>query len=71
MKLESLLYLVGAEDQIIALLVDGEWAAAFPALFCPSEYKNYTVESIMPDKFDGEGPFDGIVLKVWATEKIS
>ena len=67
MKLKDIISLIGAEDQIIALLVDDEWCCAFPAAYPPKDYENYTVESIMPDEFEGHGAFDGIVLKVWVT----
>lgn len=69
MKLKNLLKLVGADDQIIALIVNDQWAGAFPVLFCPKEYDEYIVESIMPEDFKGESPFDGLVLKVWLTEE--
>lgn len=68
MTLGELISVVGDDDQIIALLAGDEWCGVFPAVFLPNDYKNYKVESIMPDKFDGNSPFDGIVLKVWVTE---
>lgn len=68
MKLAELLNKVGDENQIIALLVDDEWCGAFPAVFVPKEYENYSVESFIPDEFKGNSPFDGLVLKVWVTE---
>lgn len=69
MTLGELISVVGDDDQIIALLVGGEWCGVFPAVFLPNDYKNYKVESIMPDNFHGDSPFDGLVLKVWVTEQ--
>ncbi len=68
MTLQELLKKVGAEDQLIALLVNSEWCCVFPAAFCPSQYDDYVVTSFLPDEFKGESPFDGIVLKVWVDE---
>lgn len=68
MTLSELISVVGDDDQIIALLVGNEWCGVFPAFYLPKDYENYKVASIMPDKFDGNSPFDGIVLKVWVTE---
>lgn len=68
MTLGELISVVGDDDQIVALLVGDEWCGVFPAVYLPKDYENYKVESILPDKFDGNSPFDGIVLKVWVTE---
>jgi len=68
MTLQELLSKLGAEDQLVALLVNGEWRCVFPAAFCPSEYDDYVVEAFIPDEFTGDSPFSGLVLKVWGTE---
>ena len=65
MTLKELLDKTGAEDQLVALLVHSEWRCIFPAAFCPKEYDDYVVEAFMPDEFNGDSPFDGLVLKVW------
>ena len=70
MELKELLNKVGDENQIIMLILDSEYVSAFPATYCPKEYEGYIVESFTPDRFDGDSPFDGIVIKVWVTEKI-
>ena len=73
MVLKDIIDIIGAEDQVIYLLVEGidnvEWCGAFPACCVPTVYDNYKVKSIMPDQFEGESPLCGLVLKIWCTER--
>ena len=70
MKLKELLNKVGDDNQIIMLLTNGEYVCAFPATLCPKEYDNYIVDCFMPDRFEGDSPFDGMVLKIWIKDTL-
>lgn len=62
---KKLAYIIGSDDLNIALLLNNEWIGIFPLCYLPRDYHDYKVESIMPDMFEGNNPFDGLVLKVW------
>jgi hypothetical protein len=64
-KLRDVLTFVNNDRETIVLFLGDEWIGTFPSAFIPDCYDNYLVGAFAPDKFDGEGFGDGIVLKVW------
>lgn len=64
MKVKDILSLV-PDKQVIHLIMNCEWAGAFPASYCPKEYEDLVVTSAMPEHFTGESEADGVVWGVW------
>ena len=69
MKLKDIISLMGDEEQAIYLIGPVGWLAAVTPTSCPKEYEDLLIDSIMPEMVEGEGYFDGCVLKVWVREK--
>jgi hypothetical protein len=66
MKVKDLFENVLLPNAITLLdIEDGEYVGIFAAECYPVQYAEWDVTGVTSDYFDGDGPFDGSVVKVW------
>ena len=69
MKVKDLFENVLLPNAITLLdIEDGEYVGIFAAECYPVQYAEWDVTGVTSDYFDGDGPFDGSVVKVWIKE---
>ena len=70
MILRDLLNVIDDNQLInICYIDDYSYAATFLTSFIPEEYKDYHINKIASNYFEGSSPFDGSALDIWIDKK--